>query len=333
MSSDEAGTAPSATIRAEDVTVAFTQGDYVVKPLDRFSAHVEDGELALLLGPSGCGKTTLLSCVAGILRPSSGRIVVDGADVTTLDGEGLTTYRRRTVGIVFQAFNLIGGLSARENVMAPLRLAGVGRKAASARARELLEAVDLGHRLDHAPRQMSGGQQQRVAIARALAHDPPVLIADEPTAHLDYVQVEGIARLLRALAAPGRAVLVSTHDDRILPLADRVIDMAPKRLDLGLPPAELMLVDSEVLFSQGELADFVYEVLDGDMELVRTRADGTEDIVRRVHAGGYFGEMGPMLGLPRSATARAAGPVVLTAMTMRDFKQKHLTKARSVPLS
>jgi putative ABC transport system ATP-binding protein len=319
----------TATVRAEDLTVVFTQGDYLVKPLDGLNVHVDDGELVLLLGPSGCGKTTLLSCLSGILRPTSGRIIVDGIDVTALDDGGLTKYRRHTVGIVFQAFNLIGGLSARENVMAPLRLAGVRRKAASARAEKLLNAVDLSHRLDHAPSKMSGGQQQRVAIARALVHDPPVLIADEPTAHLDYVQVEGIARLLRSLAVPGRAVLISTHDDRLLPLADRVIDLAPKQAVIGLPPAGLRLEPGEVLFHQGGLSDFVYVLERGEIELVRALADGGEELLRRVEPGGYFGEMGPMLGLPRSAMARALTASTVNAFTVRDFKQKILASSVS----
>jgi putative ABC transport system ATP-binding protein len=310
------------TVRAEDVTVAFTQGEYVVKALDNFSAHLDDGELVLLLGPSGCGKTTLLSCLSGILRPTSGRIVVDGIDVTALDADGLSDYRRHTVGIVFQAFNLIAGLSARQNVMAPLRLAGISRRSASARAEALLAAVDLSHRLDHAPSKMSGGQQQRVAIARALVHNPPVLLADEPTAHLDYVQVEGIARLLRSLAAPGRAVLISTHDDRLLPLADRVIDLAPRHEAIGLPPPAVHLAHDELLFRQGDLSDFVYTVESGEIELLRHRADGSEEQLRRVGPKGYFGEMGPLLGLPRSATARAVGATVLTGFNVRDFKQQ-----------
>src|SRR6202034_149162 len=136
--------------------------------------------------------------------PTSGSITLDGREVSGLSGAALSEYRRHTVGVVFQAFNLIPSLSARSNVMVPLRLAGVGRKPARERADALLEQVGLDERGHHRPDQMSGGQQQRVAIARALVQDPPLVLADEPTAHLDYIQVEGVLRLIRSIAAPGR---------------------------------------------------------------------------------------------------------------------------------
>jgi putative ABC transport system ATP-binding protein len=312
-------------ISAENLTVAYTQGDYVVKPIDGLDAVVEDGELVLLLGPSGSGKTTLLSCLSGILKPTSGRIEVNGIDVTALDAGGLAEYRRETVGIVFQGFNLIAGLSALENVMAPLRLAGVRRRQAGSRAAELLEMVDLTHRIHHQPSRLSGGQQQRVAIARALAHDPPVIIADEPTAHLDYVQVEGIARLLRTLAAPGRAVVVSTHDDRLLPLADRVIDLSPRPLETATIPQQLVLRDGEVLFRQGDAADFIWVVDEGALVVYRTRPDGGDEQLAEITAGSYVGEMGPLLRLPRSASARAAGDTIVSPLSVRDFKQRFST--------
>src|SRR5271165_7612485 len=163
----------------------FSSGGYVVRPLNEFSFTADDGQLAVLLGPSGCGKTTLLSCLAGLLTPTSGSITLDGEEVTGLGGAALSQYRRHTVGVVFQAFNLIPSLSARSNVMVPLRLAGVARKEARERSDVLLERVGLDERGHHRPDQMSGGQQQRVAIARALVQDPPLVLADEPTAHLD----------------------------------------------------------------------------------------------------------------------------------------------------
>src|SRR5262249_46286070 len=150
----------------------------------------------------------------------SGSVRVGDVEVVGLKGPALTQYRRSTVGVGFQAFNLVPSLNAVENVMVPLRGAGVGRKAARGRAEEVVGRVDLSQRLDHRPGDMSGGQQQRVAIARALAHDPPVILADEPTAHLDYIQVEGVIRLVRDLADDGRLVVVATHDERLVPLAD-----------------------------------------------------------------------------------------------------------------
>jgi len=210
------------------LTVEYRSGGERVRPLDAFHLDVSDGSLVVLMGPSGSGKTTLLSCLAGILTPAAGTIRVGDTVVTSLDRRQLLKYRRHGVGIVFQAFNLIGSLSAKENVMAPLLAAGVGWRLAEARALELLEEVDLAGRAGHRPGALSGGQQQRVAIARAIAHDPPLLLADEPTAHLDRVQVAGVLTLLRRLVEPGRLAIVATHDDRVLAIADRVVELTER---------------------------------------------------------------------------------------------------------
>jgi putative ABC transport system ATP-binding protein len=171
--------------------------------------------------------------LAGILRPLRGSITMDGFEVTRLAGKPLTDYRRHQVGVVFQAFNLIPSLTVAENVQVPLRAAGLGARRSRERAQGLLKQVGLADRSLHRLGALSGGQQQRVAIARALALDPPLLLADEPTAHLDHVQVGRVARILREIADHGRIVIVATHDDRIVPLADRAIalgeDHAPAR--------------------------------------------------------------------------------------------------------
>ena len=156
----------SSRLDVEDLSVSFDSGGYVIKPLDGVSFVAEDGELVVVLGPSGCGKTTLLSCLAGLLSPSSGQIRLGDIRVTDLRGGSLASYRRETVGVVFQAFNLIASLTARGNVIVPMRLFGMPRSLAKARAGELLERVGLSERANHRPAQMSGGQQQRVAIAR-----------------------------------------------------------------------------------------------------------------------------------------------------------------------
>jgi putative ABC transport system ATP-binding protein len=275
------------TLEVSDLVVEYASGGYAVRPLDRVTFTAEDGELVVLLGPSGCGKTTLLSCIAGLLTPTSGGIHLEGTDVIALSGRELAHYRRARVGVVFQAFNLIPSLSARGNVLVPLRLAGVSRRQARARAEELLTLVGLTDRLRHRPSQLSGGQQQRVAIARALVHDPPLVVADEPTAHLDHVQVEAVLRLLRDLAAPGRVVIVAT----------------------------------QILFKQEDPSDLVYVVDSGTIELVRPLVDGGEVLLRVVEAGGYFGELGPLLGLPRSATARAQTESRLTGYPLQIFRQ------------
>ena len=309
-------------LEVRDLTVEFDSGGYRVRPLDKLSIDAEDGELVVLLGPSGCGKTTLLSCLSGLLKPTSGSIQFQGIDVAGLSGADLGAYRQKTVGVVFQAFNLIASLSARKNVMVPMTLAGVGRREATQRADALLERVSLSERVTHRPGQMSGGQQQRVAIARALVHDPPLVVADEPTAHLDHIQVEGILVLLRELAAPGRMVIVSTHDDRITHIADRVIELAPQFSNADNEPEDVALAAGEVLFEQGDRGDLVYEIVEGTVEIYRVRSDGTEEVLAELGSGNYFGEIGPMLNLPRSASARARTATRLTALTIRSFRTR-----------
>jgi putative ABC transport system ATP-binding protein len=310
-----------AHLEIRDLTIEYRQGEYLVRPIDALNVDASDGELLLLLGPSGSGKTTLLSCLAGILRPTAGRIRVGGVDVTALRGAPLARYRRDTVGIVFQAFNLIPSLSARENVMAPLRLAGVPTRIARPRAEELLAMVGLEHRMDHRPKALSGGQQQRVAIARALAHEPPLLVADEPTAHLDYIQVEEILRIVRELATSGRLVVIATHDERIIPLADRTIELVPKGTPAAKPPQRLPLEAGQMLFKQGSPSDFIYVVDEGEIELQREGVDYLLHTIRVVGPGNYFGELGPLLGLPRSASARARTAAIVTGHSPRDFKR------------
>jgi putative ABC transport system ATP-binding protein len=306
----------------DGLTVEFRTSGYPVRPLDGFSATVADGSLAVLLGPSGCGKTTLLSCLAGILSPTAGSIRMGEQEITGLRGADLTEYRQRKVGIVFQSFNLVPSLTALQNVVAPLRAARVGRRAADARATELLQRVGLGDRLDYRPANLSGGQQQRVSLARALVHDPPLVIADEPTASLDYVQVEQVLRLLRGLAEPGRAVVVATHDDRLLPLADQVIEMVPAFLAEGAPVITQQLAPGEVLFRQGSRGSRIYVVTDGEIEIVRELEDGTTELRAVLPAGEYFGEMGPLFGMPRSATARARTTTTVDGYTPDRFRDK-----------
>ena len=191
-------------VEVSQLVVEYVSSGYAVRPLDGLDLRAERGELVVLLGPSGSGKTTLLSCLGGILRPTSGRVVVDDIDVTSLAGRDLERYRRRHVGFVFQAFNLVASLSARENVAVPLLLNGASRRAALDAADTLLERVGLADRAGHKPATLSGGQQQRVAVARGLISDPAVLLTDEPTANLDYISAENVIGLLRALRDDGR---------------------------------------------------------------------------------------------------------------------------------
>jgi putative ABC transport system ATP-binding protein len=308
-------------LQIRDLTIEYTQGGYIVRPIDRLNVTAHDGELVILLGPSGSGKTTLLSCLSALLTPAAGTIYIGDIEVTALRGNGLADYRRHQVGIVFQAFNLIPSLTARENVAAPLRLGGAPRREANARAEELLARVGLSDRVDHRPGQLSGGQQQRAAIARALVHDPPLVLADEPTAHLDYMQVEDVLMLIRELAAPGRMVVVATHDDRFTPLADRVVELVPRKDQPEPEVRRVVLETGESLFEQGDISDLVYVVEEGVVEVFRRRADGGEDVLAEHGPGAYFGEIGPLLRLPRTASVRAKQPSRLTGLGPREFRR------------
>lgn len=300
-----------------DLTVEYSRHGHKVRPFDNYSEQVQAGSLTLLLGPSGCGKTTLLSCIAGIQAPTSGSIVIEGVDITTLKPAELTDFRRRSIGVVFQAFNLVPSLSALENVMVPLRAAKVARAEAANRARSLLEDVGLGERIGHLPGTLSGGQMQRVAIARALALDPRLILADEPTASLDHVQVESVLRILRSLTARGHSVMVSTHDPRLLPLADYVIDLGPEHAPDAAAQVQTVFTAGEVIFAEGDPASHIYRVETGAVEFTR---EG--QALRAVGPGFVFGEIGPLFGLPRSTSAVALEPTTLTAYTVEKFSEE-----------
>lgn len=310
------------SIKIRDLVVEYDTGGYAVRPLDGLTASISAGQLALLLGPSGSGKTTLLSCLGGILRPTAGQIALDGTNLTELNDKELLTYRRRSVGFVFQAFNLIPSLSALDNVAMPLRLTGSSTRAARHRATLLLETVELSDRAHHRPAQLSGGQQQRVAIARGLASGAPLLLADEPTANLDYVQAEGIIVLLRDIASAGHTVVVSTHDDRLLPIADTTIDLVPVLAD-ETTERTITLKPGEVLFRQQSTGSRVYLIESGRLAIVREQSDGSEEILAERTAGEYVGELGPMLGQPRSATTRAIEPTTLSSLSLQEFRQQN----------
>ncbi len=321
------------TLICGDLTVEYSGGGYVVRPIDGLEMKVASGELVLLLGASGCGKTTLLSVLAGILQPRRGSVQLDGLEVTKLGVAALTDYRLHKVGVVFQAFNLVPSLSAAENVQVPLMAAGYGARRARERANELLAQVGLSGRASHRPGELSGGEQQRVAISRALALDPPLLLADEPTAHLDYVQIEGVLQLLREIADEGRMVVVATHDERMVPLADRVVNLSPRPPRDGRAAREVQLSPGQRLFDQGDPPDVVYIVMDGAIELVRQLADGREEVLVRHGRGEYFGELGPMFGLRRSATARAATQARVLGLPLSEFRSRFRWQDSSSPSS
>ena len=306
----------------QDLVVEYSSGGYAVRPINGLSLDVAAGSLVILLGPSGCGKTTLLSCLGGILRPKSGSIKFADVDIAALDGRALAKYRRDKVGIVFQAFNLVPSLTAVENVMVPLRAAGMPRASARRRAEELLTRVGLTDRMKHRPGDLSGGQQQRVAVARAVALEPPLILADEPTAHLDFIQVEEVLRLIRSLAEGPRVVVVATHDSRILPLADRVVELTPALVSTNRLPESVHVKAGEVLFEQSTMGDLIYVVSEGEFEIVRELAGGGEELVMLAGPGDYFGEIGVLFHLPRSATVRARTDATVIGYTAQAFRER-----------
>ena len=217
-------------VQVRDLTMRLTGGGRNVTILDGVTLDVPEHEVLAVTGPSGSGKSTLLGLIAGLDRPTSGSITVDGVDITRLDEDALARLRRDTIGFVFQSFHLIPTLTAAENVAVPLELAG--HASAPARAAELLEAVGLAGRAGHYPTQLSGGEQQRVALARAVSLRPRLLLADEPTGNLDSTTGAQIIELLLALREEfGATLVLVTHDHALTRHAHRVVRLRDGRLE------------------------------------------------------------------------------------------------------
>jgi putative ABC transport system ATP-binding protein len=218
-------------LSADDVTKEFREGRETVSVLRGASLTLERGEVVALEGPSGSGKTTFLSILGCILTPSGGRVVVDGQEVDPKRPGKLPEIRKKSIGFVFQQFNLFPALTALENVEYALNVKGVKSREARKEAQRVLEAVGLSDRLRFLPRDLSGGQKQRVAIARALAGGPPILLADEPTANLDSQVGTQVLEMFRELAKrEDRALLIVTHDPKVRAIADRILQIQDGRL-------------------------------------------------------------------------------------------------------
>jgi putative ABC transport system ATP-binding protein len=213
-------------VELQQVSKSYREGDVERVVLRDISVTLASGEIVVLVGRSGSGKSTLLNVIAGIDRPSAGVVRVNGTDLTALDEQARTRFRRRHIGFVFQFFNLIPLLTVEENLLLPLDLNGRADADGVARARALLERVGLGGRGDSFPERLSGGEQQRVAIARALIHDPALILADEPTGNLDVETAADVLELLDTLAREaGRTVLMVTHSREVVGVADRIFSM------------------------------------------------------------------------------------------------------------
>lgn len=203
----------------------------MVTALRDVNLEMKPGEFCAFVGPSGCGKSTLLNLVAGLDLPTSGEIMLDGRSTRNLTGYEWTKIRRETIGIVFQAFHLVHGLTAEENIALPLMLRGENGRETTQRVEDMLDRVGMSHRRKHRPAELSGGEQQRIAIARALAHGPRLLLADEPTGNIDSHQGAGIMSLIRELAiSGGQTVLLVTHSVAAAQAADYVWTMRDGRL-------------------------------------------------------------------------------------------------------
>ncbi|MGH2997198.1 MAG: ABC transporter ATP-binding protein [Gaiellaceae bacterium] len=225
--------APRSVVAATDLTRRYGAGDTAVEALRGVSLEIARGRLTAVMGPSGSGKSTLMHILAGLDRPSSGSVAVDGVELTSLNDTQLTKLRRRHIGFVFQFFNLLPMLTAEENVLLPLSLAG--RKPDRAWVEELLERTGLAARRRHRPSELSGGQQQRVALARALVSRPTVIFADEPTGNLDSTTSAEILTLLRdAVDTFGQTIVMVTHDSHAAAIADRVLVLADGELEREL---------------------------------------------------------------------------------------------------
>jgi putative ABC transport system ATP-binding protein len=217
-------------IRLESVSKVVQSGPERLTILHPLDLEVPQGQFLSIVGPSGSGKSTLLGLVAGLDAPTSGRVVVDGEDLTALDEDALARLRGAKIGFVFQFFHLLPSLTALENVLVPMEIAGIA--GAEARSRELLREVGLSERTHHYPSQLSGGEQQRVALARALANEPPILLADEPTGNLDSENGRHIVEILLGIhERRGTTIVLATHDQELAGKADRVLVLKGGRIE------------------------------------------------------------------------------------------------------
>lgn len=211
-------------LQAINLVKIFGTGHTAVHAVDDISLTIKRGELVLIMGPSGSGKTTLLSMLGGLLRPTSGQILIDGVDITALDESSLPDIRARKIGFIFQAFNLLEALDVTENILFPSVLVPEQRDQAPRRADELIEQLNLSRRRRARPATLSGGEKQRVAIARALINQPPLILADEPTGNLDSQSGQDVMMILHDIARDEKcAVILVTHDPRVEDLADRIL--------------------------------------------------------------------------------------------------------------
>jgi len=220
-----------AIVAIENLSKVYKVGLYKLFALCDFTLHIEHGRYIAIMGPSGSGKSTLLNILGCLDRPTSGRYLIAGEDVSDLDDDELSSIRGLRIGFIFQSYNLIAQLNVIENIEVPMYYQGMSERHSAARAIELAEMVGLSDRIRHRPSELSGGQQQRVAIARALANDPVLILADEPTGNLDSASGAEIMGILDRLHQQGKTLIVVTHDTGIAARAQRIIHLRDGRID------------------------------------------------------------------------------------------------------
>ncbi|MEB2835952.1 MAG: ABC transporter ATP-binding protein [Desulfurococcales archaeon] len=274
---------PGVRVEVRDLVKIYRRGSLEVQALRGVSVSFEPATITAVMGPSGSGKTTLLNMIGGVDRPTGGSVDFGGVRVDGLSDAELDVHRLLNVGFIFQSINLVPSLTALENVELPMILAGRPRGERRARAERLLEAVGLGGRARHYPEELSGGEQQRVAIAVALANDPPVILADEPTAELDYEAARGVVDLLAGLAREaGKTVIVTTHDPRVAVRTDRIVRLEDGRIVGEYSPLEL----------GGALQPGAKAGHEALAELVRARIAALEREIEAVEERARRGELG-----------------------------------------
>ncbi len=221
---------PEPVLQLLGVTKIYHMGDSQVHALRGITLEIRRGEMVSIMGPSGCGKSTMLQIAGCLDRPTSGRVIVGGADVDSYDDQGLARIRNKHIGFIFQSFNLLPHEDALNNVLVPIQYSGISRREGERIARRALESVGLGERLHHKPNELSGGQRQRVAIARAIVNEPSIILADEPTGALDQASGKEVMGILQSLNAQGRTIVVVTHDRNVAAYSKRIVELSDGKI-------------------------------------------------------------------------------------------------------
>jgi ABC-type lipoprotein export system ATPase subunit len=297
--------------------------------------HIGRGEFLAIIGKSGSGKSTLMNMITGIDRPTSGDVLIGDVAVHTLDESRMAVWRGRTIGVVFQFFQLLPALSLVENVMLPMELCGVyAPRQRRTRATELLDQMGMADHIHKLPSAISGGQQQRVAIARALANDPPIIMADEPTGNLDSRTATAIFELFARLAGQGKTIVMVTHDSDFARVVDRSVIVADGQIinqyvahalqalnidQLGWVAGRLQahrFAPGASILEQGDPADRFYIITRGQVEIFLQHPGGAQILVAQLERGQYFGEMALLTDSHRTASVRASATGAVDVVTL-----------------